>query len=41
MSSPMLAAPTYQPVNGGISQTASAVSRLTIWSMSLRQNAST
>ena len=41
ISSPMLSGPTYQFTNGGISQTASAVNRLTISSTSLRQNAST
>ena len=37
----MFTLPVYQPLNGGISQTASAVSMLTMVSMSLRQNAST
>ena len=41
ISLPMFSAPTYQPVNGGISQTASCLSSPTIASMSLRQNAST
>ena len=39
MSSPMLLAPTYHPVNGGISHTASALSSPTIVSTSLSQNA--
>ena len=37
----MFSAPVYQPVNGGISQTASAVSIATIALMSLSQNACT
>ncbi len=41
ISQAMLARPRNQLVNGGISHTASAVSIETIWSTSLRQNAST
>ena len=37
----MFSLPAYQPVNGGISQTASALSRETIVVTSFSQNAAT